>query len=276
MTFASPIEVAMAEALSRVGNSSFCPMRLMPTFRLEYEACRKKAYQLIANDNEGALIYPHVRLGPYEIDFLILYRDFNKVLRPIAVECDGHEFHEKTKQQAEHDKRRDRYFVLHGIFMYRFTGAEIWRDPGRCAEELLRVVVFGQQGPREWAWHGDPLSDKHQEGFERKFEQEREVEAEKEWQRLEFIENEILAGTYEDHEEEDCELGIASRRRHEDEIEDAKPIPREPGLFTMSQARTTTLEKAGDAYRRDLFLEDWPEDDRKALNVPAWKGRAIR
>ena len=44
----------------------------------------------------------------------------------------------------------------------------------------------------------------------------------------------------------------------------------------MSQALTTALEKAGEAYRKELFLEDWLEDDRKALNVPEWKGRVIR
>jgi hypothetical protein len=217
-----------------------------------------------------------VCIGPYEIDFLILYRDFNKALHPIAVECDGHEFHEKTKQKARYDKRRDRYVALHGIVMFRFTGAEIWRDSVMCAEELLRAVIFGQLGPREWAWHGDPLSAKHQEEMELKAEEEQHEEAEEEACKLEFIESEILSGTYEDYEEDDESDLAEGRRRHMDEIEDAKSIPRQPGMFTMSQALTTALEKAGEAYRQELFLEDWPEEDRKALNVPAWKGRAIR
>jgi hypothetical protein len=198
MTFASPIEEAMAKALSVFDDGGYCSMRLMPTFGLDYEACRKEAYKLIAGRDEGALIYPHVCIGPYETDFLILFRDFNKSLRPIAVECDGHEFHEKTKQQAEYDKRRDRYLALHSIVMFRFTGAELRRDPDKCAEELRRAVGFQQVGPREAAWWGDPLSQKHQEEFERK-EEERlaQEEAEEERERREFIESEIMSGTYE-------------------------------------------------------------------------------
>ena len=170
-----------------------------------YDVCRKEAYRLIADKNDGALIYPHVCIGPYEIDFLILHRDSNKVLHPIAVECDGHQFHEKTKQQAEYDKRRDRYLALHGMVVFRFTGTEIKRDPGKCAEELHRAVILGQFGPRECAWHGDPLSPKHQEQLEQKAEEERQEEyqrhaqeeARKEQERLDFIESEIMSGTYE-------------------------------------------------------------------------------
>jgi hypothetical protein len=87
--------------------------------------------------------------------------------------------------------------ALHSIVMFRFTGAEIWRDPGKCAEELHRAVIFGQLGPREWAWHGDPLSPKHQEEMELKAEEERQEEAWKGAERLEFIESEIMSGTYE-------------------------------------------------------------------------------
>ena len=58
----------------------------------------------------------------------------------IAVECDGHEFHEKTKQQAARDKARDRD---------RFTGSEIWKDPGACADEVL-VHLWGEFGDSLW------------------------------------------------------------------------------------------------------------------------------
>jgi hypothetical protein len=195
MTFDSPIEKAMADALSRIGDNGYCPMRLVPTFGLDYESCRKKAYELIADQREGELIYPSVCIGPYELDFLILYRDFNKALRPMAVECYGHD-----------DRRRDRYLALHSILMFRFTGGEVFRDAIKCAEELHRAVIFGQSGPRrEWAWHGDPLSHEYQEEMERKYEEEREREAEEEWQgeadeearKQQFIEAEIMSGTYE-------------------------------------------------------------------------------
>jgi hypothetical protein len=57
----------------------------------------------------------------------------------VAVECDGHEFHERTKEQAQADKARDRLLQRHGIRALRFTGSEIWEDPDKCAFEILRV-----------------------------------------------------------------------------------------------------------------------------------------
>jgi hypothetical protein len=136
---------------------------------------------------------------------VILFKDHHDELRPIAIECDGHEFHEKTRWQAEHDKRRDRYLALHSIVMFRFTGTEIWRDPGKRAEEVRRAMAFVQLGPRNVVWWGDPLSEKHQEEFQRRLEEEQREEewreamkeARKDQERLDFIESEIMSGTYE-------------------------------------------------------------------------------
>jgi very-short-patch-repair endonuclease len=58
----------------------------------------------------------------------------------IAIECDGHNFHERTKEQAQHDKSRDRALVASGWRVLRFTGSEIWADPGRCAAEVHQLL----------------------------------------------------------------------------------------------------------------------------------------
>lgn len=74
------------------------------------------------------------------------HRDANDVPLPklmrkaILVECDGHEFHEKTKEQAARDKSRDRDLQAAGFPVYRFTGSEIWRDPVACATQLVVVL----------------------------------------------------------------------------------------------------------------------------------------
>ncbi len=81
---------------------------------------------------------PQVYVGPYRVDFL--FSDVMSGGEPVslvAVECDGHEFHEKTKQQAARDKARDREITSYGIKVLRFTGSEIWKDAGRCADEVL-------------------------------------------------------------------------------------------------------------------------------------------
>jgi hypothetical protein len=58
----------------------------------------------------------------------------------IAVECDGHDFHEKTKEQAAADKARDREIVAAGITVLRFTGSEIWKDAEKCAQEVEALL----------------------------------------------------------------------------------------------------------------------------------------
>lgn len=64
----------------------------------------------------------------------------------IVVECDGHEFHERTKKQAQRDKSRDRAITAQGFDVLRFTGSEIWADPYKCAEEALRLMYRRQNG----------------------------------------------------------------------------------------------------------------------------------
>lgn len=53
-----------------------------------------------------------------------------------VVECDGHDYHEKTKEQAAHDRSRDRVFQSEGIPIFRFTGSEIHKDPRGCLNEI--------------------------------------------------------------------------------------------------------------------------------------------
>lgn len=76
--------------------------------------------------------------APYVPDFLIQRGGRERDHREyVFVELDGHDFHEKTREQAEHDKRRDRWFAAHGHRLLRFTGREVWRDATACVDEVL-------------------------------------------------------------------------------------------------------------------------------------------
>lgn len=75
----------------------------------------------------------------YRVDFLVRAIYKNKTYN-MVVECDGHNFHEKTKEQAARDKKRDRHLTLAGYIIIRFTGSEVWNNPGKCAQEALRVI----------------------------------------------------------------------------------------------------------------------------------------
>lgn len=61
-------------------------------------------------------------------------------LSTLVVECDGHDFHERTKEQAKRDRSYDRKLTAAGITLLRFTGSEIFRDPKKCAEEIQAVL----------------------------------------------------------------------------------------------------------------------------------------
>jgi very-short-patch-repair endonuclease len=45
-------------------------------------------------------------------------------------------YHERTKEQARHDRERDRFMQTRGCRVFRFTGSELYRDPMRCALEV--------------------------------------------------------------------------------------------------------------------------------------------
>lgn len=83
-------------------------------------------------------VWRQVQIDRYRVDFLIAYRAGRETLSKFVVlECDGHDFHERTKEQAEHDKRRDRTLQSLGLPVMRLTGSEIWRSPIKAAWEVL-------------------------------------------------------------------------------------------------------------------------------------------
>jgi very-short-patch-repair endonuclease len=83
-------------------------------------------------------LIPQVRCGPYRLDFVVFHD--NEFGQLVAVECDGHDYHERTKEQAARDRRRDRALQAAGVSVLRFTGSEIWRDPEACALEVRNFV----------------------------------------------------------------------------------------------------------------------------------------
>jgi hypothetical protein len=96
-------------------------------------------------------IRSQVQLPGWRVDFIVYGYDFGtspRVQRTpgwkrLIVECDGHEFHERTKEQAARDRARDREFQANGYEVFRFTGSEIWRDPMKCAEQITDWATRG-------------------------------------------------------------------------------------------------------------------------------------
>ena len=95
-------------------------------------------------NEDRAHLFLQKKIGPYKADLCFLFYEASDVesglVRQVVVECDGHEFHERTKQQSQHDKRRDRFMQKEGFQVLRFTGSEIVKDPYACAVEILSAV----------------------------------------------------------------------------------------------------------------------------------------
>ena len=57
------------------------------------------------------------------------------------IECDGYEFHQKTKKQVEYDNARTRDLQKCGYIVVRFSGSEIWNHPHNCIMELVSIIL---------------------------------------------------------------------------------------------------------------------------------------
>lgn len=89
-------------------------------------------YQLKTSDVGIEVQY---EIGRYRLDFALFCGT-----KRVDVECDGHDFHERTKEQARRDRSRDRALQAAGWIVCRFTGSEIHRDAAACAVEALRFL----------------------------------------------------------------------------------------------------------------------------------------
>lgn len=88
-------------------------------------------------------VVPQFQIGRYRIDFLV--SDSDETAR-IAVEIDGHDFHEKTREQARNDRRRERALTMQGYRVVRFTGSEVFHDAQQCWAEtvsIFRTAIHG-------------------------------------------------------------------------------------------------------------------------------------
>jgi hypothetical protein len=102
---------------------------------------------LHVDDRYRLTLLPHQEVEvdghKYTIDFAI----HGKGVR-IAIEVDGHLFHEKTKVQATKDRRRERAIQKVGYFVVRFTGSEVISNSRKCVQEVLEIVARIRGGVR--------------------------------------------------------------------------------------------------------------------------------
>lgn len=96
--------------------------------------------QIYNYNGRETLIVPQLQIGSYRVDFGVVWYREKGGLITVAVECDGHAFHERTKEQAARDKSRDRALLTMGWPVMRFTGSEIFADADNCANSIADTI----------------------------------------------------------------------------------------------------------------------------------------
>lgn len=144
----SPIEQLVMAAMLSLGPDVISVASEMVAFR----CCERLAATGVT---KTVIDFERVLSNPREQMFVCLqlpievgaerYRADMAVIGALAkkrfvIELDGHDFHERTKEQASRDKRRDRAMSLAGWTILRFTGSEVVKGPMDVACDVLDAM----------------------------------------------------------------------------------------------------------------------------------------
>lgn len=87
----------------------------------------------------------------FQADFLAILINTDRGLRfsdkairsieqpKLGIEIDGHIWHEKTKEQVQYHKKRERFLIANGWKLLRFTGSEVYKDPAKSLDEAIKL-----------------------------------------------------------------------------------------------------------------------------------------
>lgn len=134
----------------------YCRFELPEIIELNLEMCEspiEKIFLLafeIVNKHKKTDIFisPQVEIvgtkKDYIADFTIEYDeicnpDFKKDFA-LIIECDGYDFHQKTKKQVEYDNNREYDLKMIGYQIIRFSGSEIYNNPLKCALKVFDYI----------------------------------------------------------------------------------------------------------------------------------------
>jgi very-short-patch-repair endonuclease len=125
----SPIESAFGAALAHALGSSLETAANEPPFGYAGRIRGRRTVFMMQPD-----------IGWCRPDFIFLTSSGQQLSRVMVVELDGHDYHERTPEQARRDRARDRRMMALGWIVVRFTGREIHEDARACAEEALQLL----------------------------------------------------------------------------------------------------------------------------------------
>lgn len=97
-------------------------------------------FLLKINDIKGLYIEPQKSIGNFRVDFYFEYVN-KKGCKPLVVECDSKQWHDRNEIDRINEKMRERKIVSMGYPILRFTGTEIVKDSIKCAKEIIQYLT---------------------------------------------------------------------------------------------------------------------------------------
>lgn len=131
-------------------NQEFYPTILYEEIKSPIEQIFITAFDLyiMQENKENILLFSQAPIQiedkKYFADFLYQEDEYvNKFNtgRKIIIECDGYEFHQKTKEQVKRDNEREFDLKMARYEVIRFSGSQIFNNPLKCAEDTYNFIV---------------------------------------------------------------------------------------------------------------------------------------
>lgn len=160
--FKSAVQILSASSESPIETAMVAGFVTLNSLSQEAKIFKSKSdYVSMAfqSDRENKKLLPFVAVVPQwdevlssgrtvRYDFLLIsggvfdvYGDDRVVTaNAVAVECDGFEWHDRTKEQFIDERKRCRESFADGIPVVRFAGTEIWASPFECAQEAVELA----------------------------------------------------------------------------------------------------------------------------------------
>ena len=147
----SPIEEALRSTLLSLCIEKFEVVVVVaePGRKIIWPSCAKAEFDFESCDwpIDVACLEMAKHIGKYRPDIFLRWHRGSTCGPPqrksMVIECDGHYFHERTKEQALHDRERDRFMQSEGHLVFRFPGSAIYKDAFKCADECLTALGSG-------------------------------------------------------------------------------------------------------------------------------------
>ena len=132
-------DFSVLEEIGMYDYHKFSPIEFI--FFIAFEIYKLKTENLIYIEPQ---IEIEAKSKKYIVDFLIEYDDLiNNNLKEnfkLIIECDGHEFHQKTKKQVEYDNKREYDLKMMGYQILRFSGSEIYNNSEECVKRVFNYI----------------------------------------------------------------------------------------------------------------------------------------